>query len=331
MQADVIGLIILFFFVFIFISSAFKIVRPWQRGIVERLGKYSRTVGSGLHIIFPFFEKLDRIDMREQVVDIPPQEVITKDNVVVTVDAVVYYEATDPVKLKYNVANFHLAATKLAQTNLRNVVGDLALDESLTSRETINSKLRAILDVATDKWGVRVVRVELQRIEPPQDVTISMHKQMKAERERRATILEAEGQKTSAILRAEGEKEAAIQVAEGKSKAIERVAEADGYKLRIVAEGEALAIEKVFSAIHKGKPTENLIAIRYMEALKAIADGKANKVFLPYEASGLLGSLGGIVELFKDKLQYSESMTTAEDKPKRAETPAKTQNEPPKK
>lgn len=332
MQADVFGLIILFFFVFIFISSAFKIVRPWQRGIVERLGKYSRTLNSGLHIIVPFFEKLDRVDMREQVVDIPPQEVITKDNVVVTVDAVVYYEATDPVKLKYNVANFHLAATKLAQTNLRNVVGDLALDESLTSRETINSKLRAILDVATDKWGVRVVRVELQRIEPPQDVTVSMHKQMKAERERRAMILEAEGMKTSAILKAEGEKEAAIQIAEGKSKAVERMAEADGYKLRTIAEGEAQAIEKVFGAIHKGKPTDDLIAIRYMEALKSIADGKANKVFLPYEASGLLGSLGGIVELFKEKLEMETGSAAAEDKQKKSDIySAKMQNEPPKK
>ena len=332
MQPDILGLIILVFFIFIFISSAFKIVRPWQRGIVERLGKYSRTVGSGLHIIVPFIEKLDRVDMREQVVDIPPQEVITKDNVVVTVDAVVYYEATDPVKLRYNVANFHLAATKLAQTNLRNVVGDLALDESLTSRETINSKLRAILDVATDKWGVRVVRVELQRIEPPQDVQISMHKQMKAERERRATILEAEGQKTSAILRAEGEKAAAIQVAEGRGQAIERVAVAEGYKIRTLAEGEALGIEKVFAAIHKGKPTDDLIAIRYMEALKAIADGKANKVFLPFEASGLLGSLGGIVELFKERLTSHED-TIMEEKPKRMDTSvqSKPSIEPPKK
>jgi regulator of protease activity HflC (stomatin/prohibitin superfamily) len=229
-----------------------------------------------------------KVDMREQVVDVPPQAVITKDNVVVEVDAVVYYEVTDPVKVTYNVANFYMAATKLAQTNLRNLVGDLALDESLTSREVINTKLRQILDDATDKWGTRVTRVELQRIEPPVDVTEAMHRQMKAERDRRAMILEAEGHKQSAIL-----------TAEGKAEAIKKVADADRYQKLTVAKGEAEAIQTVFGAIHEGKPTNDLIAIKYLEALQKIADGKATKIFLPFEASGILGSIAGIGELFK--------------------------------
>ena len=163
---------------FIYVAAGVRIVRPYQRGIVERLGKYKETTHPGLRIIVPFIDKITLVDMREQVVDVPPQEVITKDNVVVSVDAVVYHEATDPQRLVYNVANFMLAATKLAQTNLRNVVGDMQLDEALTSRDTINHRLRDILDDATDKWGVRVVRVEIQRIDPPPDVMSSMHEQM---------------------------------------------------------------------------------------------------------------------------------------------------------
>ena len=215
--------------VIVIIAMGTKIVRPYQKALVERLGKYQRTADSGLTVIIPFMENIAKVDMREQVVDVPPQDVITKDNVVVQVDAVVYYEVTDPIKVKYNVTDFYLAATKLAQTNLRNIIGDLALDESLTSRETINSKLRNVLDDATDKWGARVTRVELQRIEPPQDVTEAMHRQMKAERERRATILEAEGTKRAAILEAEGSKQAQVLEAEGKAEAIKRVADADKY------------------------------------------------------------------------------------------------------
>ncbi len=216
----------------------------------------------------------------------------------VTVDAVVYYEATDPMKLKYNVANFIVAATKLAQTNLRNIVGELQLDEALTSRELINTQLRQILDDATDKWGTRVVRVEIQRIEPPPDVTQAMHRQMKAERERRAVVTEAEGEKTSAILRAEGVKQRDILQAEGKAEAIKRVAEADRYQKETVAEGEARAIENVFNAIHEGNPTNDLIAIKYLEALQGIANGSATKIFMPMEVSGILGSIGAIGELF---------------------------------
>ena len=281
-------------------ASGFRIVRPYEQGLVEFLGKYQRTISPGLRFIIPFVQRLLKVDMREQVVDVPPQEVITKDNVVVTVDAVIYYEATDPVKLKYAVGNFILAVTKLAQTNLRNVVGDLQLDEALVSREIINSKLRQILDDATDKWGTRVVRVEIQRIEPPPDVTDAMHRQMKAERGRRAVVTEAEGDKRSAILQAEGVKQAAILRAEGEAEAIKRVADADKYQKLTVAEGEGQAIERVFEAIHNGDPTNDLIAIRYLEALQGIANGKATKIFLPLDTSGLLGTVGAIGEMLKE-------------------------------
>jgi regulator of protease activity HflC (stomatin/prohibitin superfamily) len=214
------------------------------------------------------------------------------------VDAVVYFQATDPVKLKYNVANFILAATKLAQTNLRNVIGDMDLDAALTSRETINTELRSILDEATDVWGTRVVRVEIQRIDPPVDVTQAMHRQMKAERERRAVVTEAEGEKRSAILRAEGVKEAQILQAQGQAEAIKEVAEAEKFQKLTVAEGEGQAIERVFGAIHNGDPTPDLIAIEYLKTLAEVADGQATKLFLPIETAGILGSLGAIGELF---------------------------------
>jgi len=283
---------------FIVAATGLKIVRPFEKGLVERLGKYRETLDSGLRWIIPFVERIIKVDMREQVVDVPPQEVITKDNVVVTVDAIVYYQATDPVKLKYNINNFIQAATKLAQTNLRNLIGDLQLDEALTSRDTINTSLRAILDDATDMWGTKVIRVEIQRIEPPPDVTDAMHRQMKAERERRAMVTEAEGDKRSRILQAEGVRESAILEADGRAEAIKKVADADAYQLEIVAEGEGRAVERVFRAIHEGDPTPDLIAIKYLEALAKIADGKASKVFIPLESARILGSMGAVAELF---------------------------------
>ncbi len=277
--------------VFIIAMTGIRIVRPWEKGLIERLGKYQRTVGSGLTLIIPFLEKMIKVDMRELVVDVPPQGVITKDNVVVNVDAVIYYEVTDPKQVVYNVADYYTAVTKLAQTNLRNLIGDLALDESLTSRDMINTKLREILDTATNKWGSKVTRVELQRIDPPEDVTQAMHRQMKAERERRAMILEAEGHKQAAVLKAEGQAEA-----------IKKVADADRYQKLTVAKGEGEAIQTVFDAIHKGGPTNDLLAIKYLEALEKMADGKATKIFMPIEASGVLGSIGGIGELFKERM-----------------------------
>jgi regulator of protease activity HflC (stomatin/prohibitin superfamily) len=281
-----------------YVVLGLKIVRQYEQGLVERFGKYRETLDPGLQLIVPFIERIRRVDMREIVVDVPPQEVITKDNVVVTVDAVVYYQATDPVKLVYNVQNFVLAATKLAQTNLRNVVGDLDLDDALTSRERINAQLREILDEATDVWGTKVVRVEIQRIDPPADVTQAMHRQMKAERDRRAIVTEAEGDKRSKILQAEGVKQSRILEAEGQAEAIKQVAEAEKFQKLTVAEGEGQAIERVFQAIHNGDPTDDLIAIKYLEALEGVANGNATKIFLPMEMSGILGSIGAIGELF---------------------------------
>lgn len=291
----------------IFVASGLKIVRPFEKGLVEFLGRYQRTVESGLRWVTPFIKRILKVDMREQVVDVPPQEVITKDNVVVTVDAVIYFEATDPVKLRYNVQNFILAVTKLAQTNLRNVVGDLDLDAALTSREVINAKLRQILDDATDKWGTRVVRVEIQRIEPPIDVTEAMHRQMKAERDRRAQVTDAEGDKRARILKAEGIKESQVLEAQGQAEAIRTVADANKYQLETVAAGEARAVEQVFAAIHTGDPTPDLIAIRYLEALKGIADGQATKLFLPLETSGILGSIAAVGELLKSDQSKTDS------------------------
>ena len=296
------GFTLLVAVVFVYlISRAIKIIRPYERRLVERLGKFASERSPGLNVIIPGVDRLITVDMREQVIDVPPQEVITKDNVNITVDAVIYYEATDPQKLVYNVGDFITAATKLAQTNLRNVVGDLELDAALTSRETINTQLKSILDEATDKWGTRVVRVEMQRIDPPQDVQDAMNKVMKAERDRRAAVTEAEGSKKAAILTAEGKRQSQILNAEGEANAVQQIADAEKYEKIAVAEGEAKAIEKVFTAIHKGDPTNDLIAIKYLESLEKIADGKSSKVFLPADMSAVLGSIAAVSELFKDE------------------------------
>ena len=306
----VIALLVIAFVVFVLAAAGIKIVRPYQQGIIEQLGKYKLTTGPGLKLIVPIIQSMTKVDMREQVVDVPPQEVITKDNVTVTVDAVIYYEPTDAQRLVYNVANFILAVTKLAQTNLRNVIGDMTLDNALTSRDNVNTSLRQVLDDATDKWGVRVVRVEIQRIDPPGDVMDAMHEQMKAERTRRAVVLEAdgareaaiaiaEGEKQAAILSAEGVKQEAILTAEGEAEAIRAVATADRFRFETVAEGEAEAIRSVYGAIHDGNPSPDLIAIKYLEALGTIADGQATKIFVPAEMSATLGSIGAIAELFQ--------------------------------
>jgi regulator of protease activity HflC (stomatin/prohibitin superfamily) len=308
--ALIIVLAVLGFFLFFYVAAGVRIVKPYQRGIVERLGKYKQTVDPGLRLLIPLVDTMRIVDMREQVVDVPPQEVITSDNVGVSVDAVIYYEPTDPQRLIYNVANFILAVTKLAQTNLRNVIGDLPLDESLTSRDKINIALREILDDATDKWGVRVVRVEIQRIDPPPDVMSAMHEQMKAERTRRAVVTEAqgrreaaittaEGAKAGAILEAEGSKAKQVLEAEGRAEAVRKFAEAEQYRQTAVAEGEAAAIRSVYQAIHDGNPSNDLLAIKYLETLQKLGDGQATKIIVPTELGGLAGALAGVTELLE--------------------------------
>jgi len=281
-------------------ARGIRMVQQSEKGLVEQFGRYQKTVEPGLRFIIPFIQDLKRVDMREQVVDVPPQDVITKDNVAVTVDAVVYYQATDPVKLKYNVANFIMAATKLAQTNLRNVIGDMDLDDALTSRDTINTQLRTILDDATDVWGTRVVRVEIQRIDPPADVTDAMHRQMKAERDRRALETEAEGEKNATVLRSEGVRQSQVLEANGRAEAIKQLAQAEAYQTITLAEGEAQGIERVFRAIHNGNPTPDLIAIKYLETLNGLGDGQATKIFLPLDTSGVLGSVAALGEMFRE-------------------------------
>ena len=291
-------IIIAIVIVVVLFALGVRLVRPFQKGVVERLGKFRRTAEPGFNWIIPFIDRMTKVDMRENVVDVPPMEVITKDNVAVTVDAVVYYRAIDAVRLIYNVTNFYLAATKLAQTNLRNVVGELTLDESLTSREHINDQLRSILYQATEQWGVEIVRVELQRIEPPADVTQAMHRQMKAEREKRAVILEAEGERQAAIEKAEGIKQSSILEAEGKAQAIREVADAEKMQRVLMSEGEAQAVQNVLAQLH-AEDTDMYLAIRYVEGLKAIADGNATKIFLPADLSGVAAATGVIGEVLQ--------------------------------
>ncbi len=293
-----IGIVVLL--AFILGAMSIKIIRPYQKGLVERLGKYQRTLDSGLNLILPFFDTLIKVDMREIVLDVPPQLVITKDNVGVEVDCVIYCQVTDPVRSKYEITNYVMAATKLAQTNIRNVVGEMELDQSLGSRDHINAQLRDVLDTATDKWGVKVNRVEIQRIDPPADITEAMSRQMKAERDKRAEILSAEADRQAAINRAEGMKQSAILEAEGQAEAVRKVADAERYRQITVAEGEAQAILNVFAAIHEGKPDNELITLKYLEMLPHLANGTANKVFLPYEASGIIAALSAMVEGVKD-------------------------------
>jgi regulator of protease activity HflC (stomatin/prohibitin superfamily) len=285
--------------------GAVKIVRPFQRGLVERLGRYKTTKQPGFNLILPFIETMQLIDMREQVVDVPPQEVITADNVVVSVDAVVYYEATDPQRLVYNVADFFTAITKLAQTNLRNLIGDLELDTALTSRDTINTQLREVLDDATDKWGVRVVRVEIQRIDPPPEVVSAMHAQMRAERDRRATVTEANGYKEAAIARADGEKQAtvltaeghkaaAVLDAEGDARAIELRAQADKLRIEMIGAGEGAAALARLTGIKEAQADNSVLTVEYLSALERIGDGRATKLVIPAEFSGLLGTVAAL-------------------------------------
>ena len=306
----------------IFVAKGVVIVQQAEVVIVERLGKFDRVLQSGFNFIIPVIEapraidwkvtqkgfdgssysviqKRTKIDLREAVYDFPRQNVITKDNVSISINALLYFQIVDPKSAVYEIQNLPDAIEKLTQTNLRNLVGQLDLDESLVSRDKINHELRAILDDATNKWGVKVNRVELQDIIPPTDIQSAMEKQMKAERDRRAAILEAEGLKKSAVLKAEGEKEAAINRAEGEKKANILRAEGVAQARILEADGEKEAIQRIINALaDKGQPDKYLIAMKYLETMQAITSGQDNKVvYMPYEATGILSSVDGIKQM----------------------------------
>ena len=271
-----------------------RIIPQATAGVVERLGRYHKTLNAGVNLVFPFIDVIRRsVDLREQVVDFQPQSVITEDNLVISIDTVIYYQVTDPKSATYEIANFVLGIEQLTVTTLRNKVGSLDLEDALTSREEINAALRTVLDDATGRWGVRVNRVEIRDIVPPESVRESMEKQMKAERDKRAAILIAEGTKQSDILTAEGNKQAEILRAEGDAKATVLRAEAEAKAEALVADGEAAAIQKVFDALAAAKVTDQALAYKYIEQLKELAQGDANKVwFIPSEFSAAAQALG---------------------------------------
>jgi regulator of protease activity HflC (stomatin/prohibitin superfamily) len=283
----------------IIVIKAIVIVRQGSNTIIERLGKFARVLRPGLHFVIPIIESVRSVvDMREQVWDYPPQSVITKDNVSTNVDTVMYYYILDPVKSVYEVRNLNEGMLKLTMTAVRNIIGSLTLDELLTSREQINEKLRVIVDEATDPWGVKVTRVELKTIAPPEEILEAMTKQMKAERTKRALILEAEGIKESEIRKAEGDQQAKILRAEAQKQEEVLLAEGKAIAVLNIARAQAEAVKVYYSAIHEGNPTKDLIAIKYLEALEKISENPSNKIYIPYESSALMGSLGAIKELF---------------------------------
>ena len=286
-------------FLLIVLVKAVKIVPQKQVKIIERLGKYHRSAEAGLNTIFPFLDSVrDTIDLREQITKIEPQPVITRDNVTMEVDAVIYSVIVDPVRATYEVQNLRWGLEQLTLSALRNVIGQLDLDHTLASRDTTNSQLRAALDTATQQWGVKVMRIELKNITPPEEIRLTMEKQMTAERTRRAVVTTAEGEKSAAILRAEGQKQSQIVTAEGSKQAAILAAEGQAEARLRVANAEAQAIQMVAQSIGAaGNPAQYLIAQRYLESLTSIATNADKLVFLPYEASGIMASLGGIKEL----------------------------------
>lgn len=314
-------------FAIVVISAGVKVVPQSETRVIERLGRFHSVLSPGLNFIIPFIDKPKTIytrrveqgmggrhvvrtvattviDLREQVYDFPSQQVITRDNVTTEINALLYFQITDPKKAVYEIGNLPNAIEKLTQTSLRNVIGELELDETLTSRDTINTKLQAILDDATNKWGVKVNRVELQDITPPESVRVAMEKQMQAERNRRAEILNAEGEKQSLILRSEGEKASQINKAEARKQSEILRAEGDAQAIILNAQAEADAIRRVAEAVAVGKtdPAAYMLAMKYIDTLREMTTGKDNKtVYIPYEASSVLSSLGSIRTLFNDK------------------------------
>ena len=286
--------------VVIFTFTSVKIVPQASVKVIERLGRFHLTAEPGLNIIVPFFDRVRKtIDLREQIMRTQRQPVITRDNVTMEVDCVIYWQVLDPVKVTYEISDVERGLDQLALSSLRNIIGDLDLDHTLAGRDVVNTQIRAAMDQATDRWGVKITRVELMDIDPPNEIKMTMEKQMTAERTRRAVITEAEGMKQAAILRAEGERQAAITQAEGTKQASILEAEGQGQSRLRVADGEAQAFQTMTAAL--GSPaaaTSYLVALKYLEALSTLGDGSDRTIFVPYEATGVLSALGGIRELF---------------------------------
>ena len=301
--------LILIAIILIVIGRNVVVVQQSSAYVIERLGAFRDVWGVGLHVKTPFLDRIVRkVSMKEQVLDYPPQPVITKDNVTMQIDTVVYFQITDPKLYTYGVEQPMMAMETLTATTLRNIIGDLELDQTLTSRDVINTKMRSILDVATDPWGIKVNRVELKNILPPQDIQSSMEKQMKAERDRRQAILQAEGQKKSAILIAEGERESAILKADAEKQAAILAAEAEKQAAILKAAGEAEAILAVQQAmadaiemLNNKAPNDQVVKLKAIEAMEKMADGKATKIIIPSEMQSLVGMASGLVEAVKDK------------------------------
>ena len=306
------GIIILVVFVVIIAAIAIKVVQQSEVYIIERLGRYHGTLGAGPQFIVPFIDRIRaKVDLREQIMDVPPQNVITNDNVTIRIDTVVFYQITDARKAVYEIQNLRVAVQNLTTTTMRDIVGKMDLDSTFSSREQINIQLRQILYEGTDKWGCKVNRVEIKDIDPPKDIRDAMEKQMNAERNKRASILEAEGQKQSAITIAEGQKESSILQADAAKEA--NIRRAEGVKqarileaageaeaIRSIAEAKAKEIEVVYGAIKNSQPDDKLVALKTLESLEKVADGQANKIFIPFEATKALAGLGSLKEITKE-------------------------------
>ena len=293
-------LIVLLVIILIIAFKTIRIVRQSEVYIIERLGKFYKIADAGLTIIVPFFDHVRSVvSLKQQTMDIPPQGVITKDNVTITIDTVVFYKVTDPAKAVYEIQNLKKGIEYLAITTIRDIVGKMDLDSTFSSRDAINDKLRVLLDEATDQWGCKIDRVEIKDITPPPDIRDAMEKQMNAERNKRALILQAEGERQSAITLAEGKKEAAILEAEADREARIRRAAGEAEAIKKVAEAKAEEVHMVYDAIMKAKPDDKLVQLKSLEALKEVANGDANKVFIPFEATSALSSLGAAAEMFK--------------------------------
>jgi len=290
--------VVIIIFVLAVAARTIRVIPQARAGVVERLGRYSRTLEPGLTLVTPFIDRVrPLVDLREQVVNFSPQSVITDDNVVVAIETVLYFTITDPRSATYEVANPLQAIEQLTVTTLRNVIGGLTLEATLTARENVNAELRTVLDEATGKWGIRINRVEIKSVDPPPDIRTAMEKQMRAERDRRAAILTAEGEKQSQILTAEGQRQAAVLSAEGAKQAAVLQAEGERQAAILRAEGEAKAIDTVFTAIHEGKPDRALLSYEYLKMLPELAEGDANKVFVvPSEFAEAFGGIGEVLK-----------------------------------